>query len=207
MNLGADYPNQSLTLVIGNKERENFSSPPETYFINKEVSVTGKVELYNGKPQIVILNKNQIIVTPGQPDSILNQPEKLVEVDNSVKPAADGSASVNRNKGIEKSARFPGGQEELLKFLQTNLVSPRDALDMGEKKIVVAKFLINPDGTAVNIQITKAGGTDFDKEVIRVLKLMPKWEPQISNGKPVAVNVTQPITFVRQESDSGYKAK
>lgn len=62
LNMGAAYPNQLLTVVIYGNDRTNFSEAPESFYMNKEVCVTGKVEMYNNKPQIVIHNKEQINV-------------------------------------------------------------------------------------------------------------------------------------------------
>ena len=204
LNIGAAYPNQLLTLVIENRDREKFNGSPENYYLNKEIRVTGRVELQMGKPQIVVQNKDQITELSSQTGTVVNQPSIAPAVNNT--ESAPTTAVTSSGNSREKSARFPGGQEALLKFLKNNLVWPKDELDIGEKKIVVVKFLINPDGSAANIKITQPGGTDFDKEVMRVLKLMPKWEPQISNGVPVTVSVTQPITFVRPETTGAKKS-
>jgi len=185
LNMGAAYPDQQLTLVIDNISRTSFTSPPETYYINKEIRVTGKVEMYQGKPQIIIHNKNQITEVPGREEDAVDQLGQVV----------------NKPKMVEKTASYPGGQEALMEFLKNNLVYPKN-LGVGEEKIVIAKFLIKPDGSTSDIRITQPGGKDFDKEVIRVLKKMPKWEPQMANGTSVPVSVTQPITFVRPESGS-----
>jgi hypothetical protein len=34
-----------------------------------------------------------------------------------------------------------------------------------------------------------------DNEVVRVLKLSPKWSPSMENGKAVAVGYTLPVLF------------
>ena len=60
LNLGAAYPNQLLTVVIRGDDRTKFSEAPETLFQGKDVQVKGKVEMYNGKPQIVVTSKEQI---------------------------------------------------------------------------------------------------------------------------------------------------
>lgn len=60
LNMGAEYPNQLLTIVIWAKEREAMKGTPEIDMIGQEMCITGKVELYKGKPQIIMdraLNK------------------------------------------------------------------------------------------------------------------------------------------------------
>ena len=54
INIGGAYPNQLLTVVIYGDDRKNFKSAPEEYFKDKEVVITGKVEMYHGKPQIIV---------------------------------------------------------------------------------------------------------------------------------------------------------
>jgi hypothetical protein len=54
LNLGAKYPDQLLTIVIWSDVRKQFKGNPEDIFLNKEICVTGKVELFRDKPQIVI---------------------------------------------------------------------------------------------------------------------------------------------------------
>ena len=60
LNLGAAFPNQPLTIVIFGEDRVNFSAAPEEAYNNKEICVTGVLQLYNEKPQIVVRKKEQI---------------------------------------------------------------------------------------------------------------------------------------------------
>ncbi|HKH60568.1 MAG TPA: energy transducer TonB [Flavitalea sp.] len=198
LNLTSADPNKQLTVLINSKDRGNFGPSPESYFLNKDIKVTGKVEMYGGEPQIVVQSKNQITEVPLQMVQAKDTPQagQLVEPVTNPGMANTGVRAV-ANKSGEKAASFPGGQDALLSFIKSNVVCPESELQMGEKKVVVAKFLIKPDGTASDIQITQPGGNSFDREVIRVLKMMPKWEPHMSNGTAVPVSVTQPFTFAR----------
>lgn len=198
LNLGAAYPYQELTVVINSKDRGNFNGSPESYYLNKEISVSGKVEMVGGKPQMLVQNKNQIRELPASLAQNRDTANKAMPANETPPVAKAANAAINRSN--ERSASFPGGHDALLAYLKTNLVCPENELAIGEKKVVVAKFLIQPDGTASNIQITKPGGSSFDREVIRVLRMMPKWEPHLANGTPVSVSVTQPITFARSSN-------
>lgn len=97
-----------------------------------------------------------------------------------------------------KAPAFPGGYDVLLSFLNRNLKPPPE-LKAGEKKTVVAQFLVTADGSIDELQIMQSGGLYFDNELLRVLKRMPKWKPAIENGKPVPAIVTQPVTFFGME--------
>ena len=60
LNMGAEYPNQLLSIVIWGNTRKLFSYKPEEKLKNKNVCVTGKIETYKNKPQIVIQQVQQI---------------------------------------------------------------------------------------------------------------------------------------------------
>jgi len=61
LNVGDNYPNAPLTLVIWGDVRNQFKTPPEEKYNKGYVQwITGKIELYKGKPEIVITNPNQI---------------------------------------------------------------------------------------------------------------------------------------------------
>ena len=60
LNMGAEYPNQVLSIVIWGNTRKLFSYKPEEKLKNKNVCVTGKIETYKNKPQIVIQKVQQI---------------------------------------------------------------------------------------------------------------------------------------------------
>jgi hypothetical protein len=60
LDVGAEYPNALLTLVIWGDVRKKFHQAPELLF-NKDVCIYGVIEMYKGKPEIVIKNENQIL--------------------------------------------------------------------------------------------------------------------------------------------------
>ena len=60
INVGAPFPNNPLTLIIFASSYSKFSLPLTEYYKDKNICVTGKVELYNGKPQIIIENPEAI---------------------------------------------------------------------------------------------------------------------------------------------------
>jgi DNA/RNA endonuclease YhcR with UshA esterase domain len=60
INLDKPYPNQIFTIVIWGSDRHKFKNPPEIFFKEKRVCVTGTITTYRGKPQIVVKNSSQI---------------------------------------------------------------------------------------------------------------------------------------------------
>lgn len=91
----------------------------------------------------------------------------------------------------EEFVMFPGGNEAFAKFLQENIVYKKGSAN-GK---VYASFTINKIGALTDIKIIKGLNPMIDKEVIRVLKLSPKWQPEKINGKPGETRLTIPINF------------
>ena len=90
---------------------------------------------------------------------------------------------------------FPGGDEELRKFLQTNLIYPKEAKDKGIEGLVKVTFIVRKDGTITEVYAQKSPLKLLSAEAIRVVKMMPKWLPGKQNGKPVNVRFILPIEF------------
>ena len=60
INLGQPYPNQVFTVLIWGSDRSKFDQPPEWFYKDKTIYVTGLIESYRGKAEIVVKNPLQI---------------------------------------------------------------------------------------------------------------------------------------------------
>lgn len=60
LNIGNLFPNQLLTVVIWNNVRKQFETAPEALFKGKEICVTGRIELYKERAQIVLRRKEDL---------------------------------------------------------------------------------------------------------------------------------------------------
>ena len=60
INFGKPYPNNTFTAVIFETDLKNFKYIPSEYLKDKNVCITGKVELYKDKPQIIIKKEEYI---------------------------------------------------------------------------------------------------------------------------------------------------
>jgi DNA/RNA endonuclease YhcR with UshA esterase domain len=58
LNMGGKYPNQAFTAFIPSGSAGQFSNPQQ--YEGKTVSVSGKITLYRGKPEIVVTSSSQI---------------------------------------------------------------------------------------------------------------------------------------------------
>jgi len=60
LNLDEPYPNQVFTVVIWGSDRVKFKNPPEVFFKGKRICITGIIDTFRGKPQIIVRDPNQI---------------------------------------------------------------------------------------------------------------------------------------------------
>lgn len=106
---------------------------------------------------------------------------------------------------VHKPPAFPGGEAALLRFLANKIVYPNEALENGIAGTVGAVFVINKDGSISDISIVKDIGGGCGEEVLRVLKLMPLWEPAEVDGQPVRARLVLPVNFITDEPDTTIK--
>ncbi len=97
---------------------------------------------------------------------------------------------------LDDIADFVGGYTEMSKFVTNNIVLPKIIDKNTNSGKVYVGFSVEKDGTLTNFKIIKGFHVDFDNEALRVVKLMPKWEPGKINDKPVKVKlIVIPISF------------
>ena len=97
---------------------------------------------------------------------------------------------------VETMPEFPGGQQALFKYLSENVKYPVIAQENGIQGRVICQFVVNKDGSIVDVEVVRSGGdAPLDKEAVRVIKSMPKWKPGKQRGKAVRVKYTVPVNF------------
>lgn len=99
---------------------------------------------------------------------------------------------------VEEMPKYPGGQAEMEKFIQTNLVFPKTAIQKNINGKCYIKITLKPDGSVYEPKVLKgvADCPECDTEALRVISMMPKWIPAKQNGKTVSVYYNLPINFV-----------
>ncbi|NVO01683.1 MAG: energy transducer TonB [Bacteroidetes bacterium] len=97
---------------------------------------------------------------------------------------------------VKQMPSFPGGRDSLNTFMNRNIVYPSAAKEAGKSGWVYSCFIVEKDGTLSGAEIFRGIGYGCDEEVLRAIKLMPKWEPGLHEGKPVRVKQNWPVHFV-----------
>ncbi len=96
---------------------------------------------------------------------------------------------------VEHMPEFPGGMEEMMKYLSMNIRYPEAAHKAGKQGRVLVNFVVEADGTISNANVLRSVSEELDAEAIRVIQNMPKWKPGMQNGQAVRVKYTIPISF------------
>ena len=96
---------------------------------------------------------------------------------------------------VEEMPNFPGGMRECMKFLARNIKYPVLAQEAKIEGRVIVQFVVDRDGSITDTKVVRSVSPELDAEALRVVGLMPKWNPGKQRGKAVAVKYTMPITF------------
>ena len=96
---------------------------------------------------------------------------------------------------VEQMPEFPGGMEALMQFLSKNMKYPDEATKAGQEGRVIVSFVVEADGRVTNAKVVKSVAPLLDAEALRVIGLMPRWEPGRQNGEAVRVKYTIPVAF------------
>lgn len=99
---------------------------------------------------------------------------------------------------VEQMPDFPGGNDELFKFINSNIRYPVIALENGIQGRVICEFVVNFDGKVINAKVVRGIDPSLDAEALRVINSMPRWNPGKQRGKPVKVKYTLPVNFKLQ---------
>lgn len=97
---------------------------------------------------------------------------------------------------VDQMPSFPnGGEAAMRRYISRNMNYPTEAERLRKQGRVEVSFVINADGRLSHFEVSKSDPL-FDAEALRLVRRMPRWEPALLNGEPVAVKHSIPITFL-----------
>lgn len=97
---------------------------------------------------------------------------------------------------VDENPEFKGGMEKLIQFLTSNLKYPEEAKAAGVQGTVFVSFIVEKDGAITDARILRGVNTQLDEEALRVVKLMPPFNPAKLRGEAVRAQFNLPIRFV-----------
>ena len=96
---------------------------------------------------------------------------------------------------VEEMPEFPGGDQELWRYIRDNIIYPAAASENNITGKVYLSYIVEKSGIVTNVKIVKGVGNSLDNEAMRVIKSLPKYKPGVQRGEPVRVMFTIPINF------------
>jgi len=130
--------------------------------------------------------------------AIADDPEVLIQTDIASTTPEEPKYTGKIYRSVEQMPRFPGEEAQLMKHLAQNIQYPIKAAENKIQGSVITQFIVYPDGHIGNVNVVHSCGPLLDAEAVRVVSLLPPFEPGRHNGQPVAVYYTLPITFRMQ---------
>ena len=96
---------------------------------------------------------------------------------------------------VDQSAKFQDGYNSIIKFVQENIKFPAEAKENNVHGRLMVSVVVEKDGSLSDIKIKKGLGYGLDEEIVRIIKMMPKWQPAQHKGKTVRQLQTIVIPF------------
>jgi TonB family protein len=90
---------------------------------------------------------------------------------------------------------FIGGEDALIRFLNQKVKYPSYEIEQEIEGMVIVEFVVDKDGSISHAKVIKSATPNFDREALRVVRMMPRWNPGMQGGEPVKVLFNVPITF------------
>jgi protein TonB len=114
--------------------------------------------------------------------------------------AGSGGGGEEGDNGLYKYAdvppSFPGGSAAMVKFIQAHIVYPPAEAQQLIGGLVWVSVIVNKDGTLSDIKIATSVNKNLDAEALRVVKLLPPFNPGMLNHHPIRIITKIPVRFV-----------
>jgi len=96
---------------------------------------------------------------------------------------------------VEETAAPPGGMQAFYEYVSKKIKYPAQARRMNIEGRVFVEFVVNKDGSLVDVRAIKGIGAGCDEEAVRIVQSAPSWKPAKQRGKPVRQKMVIPIIF------------
>ena len=96
---------------------------------------------------------------------------------------------------VDEPPQYPGGEREMIKFINNERQYPSQAYEDGIQGRVLCSFIILEDGSLSFVDVIRGVEKSLNDEAIRVIEKMPRWSPGKIDGTPVATYCILPIAL------------
>ncbi|MEM6828874.1 MAG: energy transducer TonB [Bacteroidota bacterium] len=96
---------------------------------------------------------------------------------------------------VEEMPYFKGGMKNFHEFLRENIVYPHSVDKPRPEGRVFVKFIVEKDGSLSNMKVVRGVDEALNREALRVMKLVPNFNPGKRDGTSVRTQMVVPIHF------------
>lgn len=206
----------SLLMMIGafawgQGKREAPAPPPadeefvETEIVEQTVQEVPVMQIPTPAQVLSVLSDHIEIVTNDK-QVATNDVFADFSMDNSAVAHVTSAVEIKGTEGMpdffENVAFMPkfNGQDynAFIPWIMTRIRYPEMALQMGTQGTVMVRFIVRPDGSLTDIEVTSNTDRSLNAEALRVVKQSPKWTPGRQITEPVPVRIEVPVEFKLQ---------
>lgn len=90
---------------------------------------------------------------------------------------------------------FPGGHDALVKYIDSQIQYPANAIANRVQGRVIVKFIVKRTGEVGTVTVVRSIDKDLDDEAVRIIKSLPKFTPGRKNGQAVPVWYVVHVAF------------
>ena len=106
-------------------------------------------------------------------------------------------------RSVAQAPYFPGGDDELMKYIDSQIQYPANALLNRVQGRIVVKFVVKSTGEIGTVRVIHSVDKELADEAVRVVKSLPNFVPARLGGKAVASWHMLPVTFtLPKENDN-----
>jgi beta-lactamase regulating signal transducer with metallopeptidase domain len=166
--------------VLKNARSKKFPQPFQYHLYTKDYFDK------NLKNSHLKFTNKELIITK----NCLDKFDKTKNFEETIKTNKSETTDKSKLEEMTVKPEFPGGVLEFYKFIGANFKVPAELKSGGK---VFLTFIVEKDGSLSEFEIVKDLGFGTADEVIRVLKLSPKWIPGKENNEIVRVKYSLPV--------------
>lgn len=171
----------------GDPSRTEIRSTPESTNGNDRTTASGNSSATEEKALLSIYEYNKL-------DTVFMEDFPAIE-----EPEEDTVCVVTH-----RMPSFPGGYDSLTAFIRRNARYPSKAEQENIRGVTWIKCVIDKKGNVVRPEVLVSLSPECDREALRVVRSMPRWEPgMIDRCKPY-VNLTEPDTAAKEPAHCYY---
>ena len=169
-------------------------------YTQREVKVVEEDKIYDFRVEedmIPITQQQEVMAPP--PAAAPTVMEFINEVEDDTElPEEEVETSEEMNQAITAVVGTGAPSAAVVtgfKWLSEHIKYPSICQEQGVQGRVIVNFVVNKDGSIVDVKTVRSPDPNLTKEAERVVKMMPKWKPARQGNKTVRSRFTLPVMF------------